>query len=196
MLLLPMIVHGNLGSMATLDDNDTRKEGAWPGLDRRFRSPLTAYFYRRVHDKADAEDLTQEVFVRLTRRPDQHNGETIEAYVFKIAASVLNDWGRHRTSRRTSAHRTLSDDRENVSLPQNLVEDRDPERVLAGKEALKDIEAALSELSERTREIFLLSRMESVHHRDIAQLYGISVSAVEKHVLRAVAYLAARAFRS
>ncbi len=177
-------------------ENDKPKEGAWPGLDHRFRAPLTAYFLRRVRDRGEAEDLTQEVFVRLTRRPDQHGGETIEAYVFKIAASVLHDWHRHRTSRRMNAHRTLSDVSDNLATPAILVEDRTPERVLAGKEALKDIEAALRELSERTREIFLLSRMENVHHRDIANLHGISISAVEKHVLRAVAHLSARAFKS
>jgi len=176
-------------------DSDKTKDGTWPGLDRRFRSPLTAYFLRRVNDRSDAEDLTQEVFIRLARRPDQNGGETIEAYVFKIAASVLFDWGRYRTSRRMTAHRTLTDVSENIALPPNLVEDRTPERVLAGKEALKDIEAALGELSERTREIFLLSRMENVHHRDIANLHGISISAVEKHVIRAVAHLSARAFK-
>ncbi|MEI9885002.1 MAG: sigma-70 family RNA polymerase sigma factor [Rhizomicrobium sp.] len=182
--------------MSGRQDSDKPKDGAWPGLDHRFRAPLTAYFQRRVYDRGEAEDLTQEVFVRLARRPDQNNGETIEAYVFKIAANVLNDWGRHRTSRRMSAHRTLSDVSESLALPPNLVEDRTPERVLAGKEALKDIEAGLAELSERTREIFLLSRMENVHHRDIANLHGISISAVEKHVLRAVAHLSARAFRT
>lgn len=182
--------------MSQRKDTDTQGSEAWTGLDRRFRAPLTAYFNRRVNDRAEAEDLTQEVFVRLARRPDRNNGETIEAYVFKIAASVLKDWGRHRTSRRANAHHTLSDYSESVSLPMILVEDRDPERVLAGKEALKDIETALRELSDRTREIFLLSRMENVHHRDIAQLHGISVSAVEKHVLRAVAHLAARAFKA
>lgn len=191
-----MIMQGFQAAMSGRHENDKINDGTWPGLDHRFRAPLTAYFHRRVQDKAEAEDLTQEVFVRLTRRPDQHNGETIEAYVFKIAASVLNDWGRHRTSRRMNAHRTLSDVSESVSLPSVLVEDRTPERVLAGKEALKDIEAGLAELSERTREIFLLSRMENVHHRDIANLHGISVSAVEKHVLRAVAHLSARAFRT
>lgn len=176
------------------DDRSAPKNEVWDDLDRRFRAPLTAYFHRRLHDRGEAEDLTQEVFVRLARRPDQNNGETLEAYVFKIASSVLADWGRNRTSRRASAHRSLTDVAENVTIPNNLIEDRTPERVLAGKEALKDIEKALSELSERTREIFLLSRMEHVHHRDIAQLHGISVSAVEKHVLKAVAYLSARAF--
>ncbi len=177
-------------------DSEKAATEGWVQLDQRFRAPLTAYFNRRVFDRAEAEDLTQEVFVRLARHPDRHDGVTLETYVFKIASSVLLDWGRRRTRKRGNAHDALTDFTENVSVPPALVEDRTPERVLVGKEALKDIEDGLAELSERTREIFLLSRMEHVHHRDIAQLHGISISAVEKHVLKAVAHLSARAFRS
>ncbi len=168
----------------------------WRGLDQRYRAPLCSYFRRRVLDQTEAEDLTQEVFVRLAKRPDQHNGETIDAYVFKIAANVLTDWNRYRTSRRANAHRPILEPSELIAAPPSLVEDRNPERVLAGKDALKDIEDGLAELSERTREIFLLSRMENVHHQVIANLHGISVSAVEKHVMKAVAHLSARVFRS
>jgi RNA polymerase sigma factor (sigma-70 family) len=182
--------------MAGRQDKDSSMDDGWRGLDQRYRVPLRSYFRRRVLDPTDAEDLTQEVFVRLAKRPDQHNGETIDAYVFKIAANVLTDWNRYRTSRRATAHRPISDQSEFIATPQSLVEDRDPERVLAGKDALKDIEDGLAELSERTREIFLLSRMENVHHRVIANLYGISISAVEKHVIKAVAHLSAKALRT
>lgn len=167
----------------------------WDDLDKRFRAPLRAYFARRLGNWVDAEDLTQEVFVRLTRNPDRHNGENIEAYVFKIASTVLKDWGRYRTARQAQAHRALGDATENLETPAVLVEERTPERVLMAKEALQDLDEALAQLSARTREIFLLSRIENVHHRDIANLHGISISAVEKHVLRAIAHLAARAFK-
>jgi RNA polymerase sigma-70 factor (ECF subfamily) len=185
-----------LDAMAGQQDKDSLMDKGWRGLDQRYRVPLRSYFRRRVLDPTDAEDLTQEVFVRLAKRPDQHNGETIDAYVFKIAANVLTDWNRYRTSRRAAAHRPIYDQSEFIATPQSLVEDRDPERVLAGKDALKDIEDGLAELSERTREIFLLSRMENIHHRVIANLYGISISAVEKHVIKAVAHLSAKAFRT
>jgi RNA polymerase sigma factor (sigma-70 family) len=175
-------------------DND--RAGEWQGFDQRFRGPLIAYFQRRIRNRAEAEDLTQEVFMRLARRPDQNNGESIEAYVFKIAGSVLVDWSRHQSSRRHNAHRALSDISENLTLPAVLVEDRTPERVLEGKEALKGIEDALAELSERTRYIFLLSRLEHVPHRDIADLYSLSVSAVEKHVMKAVAHISRRVFQA
>src|ERR1700761_3634171 len=64
-------------------------------LDRRFRKPLIIYFRRRLVGRSeDAEDLTQEVFMRLARRPDRNNGETIEAYVFTIASNILSNWHR------------------------------------------------------------------------------------------------------
>lgn len=159
-------------------------------LDRRFRKPLSIYFRRRLagrHD--DAEDLTQEVFVRLARRPDQNNGETIEGYVFKIAASVLADWRRNRTVRRSDAHDNLDQVTEGVTFPSILIEDRSPERVLAGKEALQNLEKALAELSERTRNIFLLYRLRGVPHADIARRLGISVSTVEREIQKALVHI-------
>ena len=50
---------------------------------------------------------------------------------------------------------------------------------------------ALPELGERTRDIFILARLENMQHREIAAMYGISVSAVEKSMLKAMAHLGA-----
>ena len=159
-------------------------------LDMRFRKPLSVYFRRRLAGLSeDTEDLTQEVFIRLARRPDRNNGETLEAYVFKIAASVLSDWRRARVSRRSDTHVNLDDAIESVTFPSVLVEARSPERVLAGKEALLSLEKALAELNERTRNIFLLSRMDGLQHQDIALRLGVSVSTVEKDILKALVHI-------
>lgn len=161
-------------------------------LDRRFRAPLLAYFFRRVADRAEAEDLTQEVFLRLTRHADKPRGDGANAYVFMIAANLLADRARLQTSRHTQAHRSLNEVMENGYRVPELVEDRTPDRVLVGQETLQGVIEALEELAERTRDIFILSHLESMRHRDIALLYGITVSAVEKHVMKALAHLGAR----
>ncbi len=44
-------------------------------LDRSFRGPLVAYFMKRVNSRNEAEDLTQEVFIRLLNHPDKNNGQ-------------------------------------------------------------------------------------------------------------------------
>jgi RNA polymerase sigma-70 factor (ECF subfamily) len=167
----------------------------WNELDARFRTPLFNYFFRRVQDRSEAEDLTQETFVRLARHPDKSCGQGAQAYVFTIAANLLTDRARSRASRKVKEHRSLGDILEQPGFVRELAEDRDPERVLVARETLKDVMAALGELSERTRHIFILSRLENMQHRDIAALYGISISAVEKHVVKALASLGGRFFQ-
>ena len=76
------------------------------------------------------------------------------------------------------------------------MEDINPERVLIAKENLVEVLACLDELGERTKNIFILFRLEGMKQKDIATLYGIGQSTVEKHVMRAVLHLARRCGRS
>jgi RNA polymerase sigma factor (sigma-70 family) len=168
-------------------EGDARR---WTELDARFRAALFAYFMRRVRDRSEAEDLTQEVFVRLARQSEQP--EAVQAYIFVTAANLLKDRARQRLTHRAQAHRSLDDIAADANSSPGLVEDRDPERVLAGKDTLREFVGALEALGERTRDIFILSRIEHMHQRDIAKLFGISVSAVEKHVMKALNHLGAR----
>ena len=64
-----------------------------------------------------------------------------------------------------------------------------PERVLLSQEALAAALRALEELGERTRDIFVLYRLEKMKQREIAALYRISVSSVEKSIARASEHL-------
>ncbi len=114
-----------------------------------------------------------------------------EAYVFTIAANLLRDRARSPAGRLARAHFAIEPG-EDFHSDAPLVEDRGPERVLIGRETLLAAVKALAELPARTREIFVLFRFESMSQREIAALYGVSVSAVEKHVARALAHLAQR----
>jgi RNA polymerase sigma factor (sigma-70 family) len=174
-----------------------RPEGAeaeqWAQLDSRFRGALLAYFLRRVGDRSEAEDLTQEVFARLSRQ--NHQPEAMQAYLFVTAANLLKDRARSRATRRAKDHQSLDAVAPKADSPRNLIEDRDPERVLVGKDALREFVIGLAALNERTRDIFILARIENMHQSDIAKLFGISVSAVEKHVMKALSHLGARLAR-
>jgi len=164
-------------------------------LDRTFRSPLIAYFTKRVRDRGEAEDLTQEVFVRLSMHPDRHDGQTIDKYVFTIAVNLLRDRAKSSSGNQERRNRSFEFLSEKAVFLPGLVEGRDPERVLVGKETVQDVLNALGELGERTRDIFVLSRIENMHHREIAVLHGISVSMVEKLMMKAISHLSARFFR-
>lgn len=160
-------------------------------LDVRYRRPLTAFFMRRAASQADAEDLVQEVFVRLLARAAT-DIESADSFVFAIAGNLLRDRARMAQTRRTSAHDPVEGAFDTDHVDDALVEHCGPDRVLLDKERLALVTRALEDLGERTRNIFVLYRLENMRRRDIAVLYGITVSAVEKHIAKALDHLMTR----
>jgi RNA polymerase sigma factor (sigma-70 family) len=162
-------------------------EGDLVQLNRRFRPALMSFFLRRLSNHAEAEDLTQEVFARLVNLSPGELTQA-DAYIFQIAANLLRDRGRREKVRDAYRFGVLAS--EGVG-----VEPIDPERVLAGRQSLGQIAAALREAPERTRSIFILYRVEQMKKRDIAETYGISTSAVDKHLMKAMSHLWSRVGR-
>lgn len=146
-----------------------------------YRPALMRFFRRKMRDINDVEDLVQEVFVRIAAR--QGGGiDNLGGYIFQTAASVLAD--RHR--RRTVRH---ADDQVPFDTERHSGNDFDAGRVAESREVLRGVAASLMQLPERTRTIFVLRRLDGQNYKDIAVQFGISVSAVEKHMVRAVAHL-------
>lgn len=160
-------------------------------LAARFYAPLIRYFQRRIRDHAQAEDLTQEVLLRVFRAAESHSIVNAESYVFKAAANILNDHRRH-VQRHPSVGGAGFEDSPGESLPPQFIDERSPERVAVGEATLDQVVRALGELAELTRNVFILFRLENMKQKDIAVLYGISQSTVEKHVVRALLHLAER----
>jgi RNA polymerase sigma factor (sigma-70 family) len=151
---------------------------------REHRPALIAFFRRRVHDHSEAEDLTQEVFIRIAGN-NHAEMQDADAYIFQVAANLLRD--RERRAQVRSDHAAGARFVEGVGI-----DTLDPHRVAAGREALALLTSGLDELPERTRQIFMLFRFEQIDKRTIAESFGISVSATEKHIYRAMAKLIAR----
>jgi len=148
-----------------------------------------SYFKRRVGDHAEAEDLTQQVFMRLVATDDLERIEQAEGYVFTVAGNLLKDRGR-RVSRRDERAFIAPNPDLIAELTREAVEDRSPERVLMGRESLADVLRTLDALGDKTRDIYILFRLENMKQREIASLLGIGQSTVEKHVVKATAHLA------
>lgn len=153
------------------------------GLNRRYRPALMAFFMRRAASHSDAEDMTQELFAKLAVA-ETGAMDNADAYIFQMAANLLRDRGRRekvRANYRASIHAGSVD-----------LEPLDPARVLLGRESLGEVSDALRELPERTRAIFLLFRLEGMKQSELAALYGVSVSAVQKHIFKAMTHLTRR----
>jgi RNA polymerase sigma factor (sigma-70 family) len=153
-------------------------------LNRTYRPALMAYFLRRLRNHAEAEDLTQEVFIRLAQA-DREQMRTPDAYIFRIASNLLRD--------RARKEKVRFDYRAEREAESGLgVEPLDPARILAGHQSLELMWAGLKELPEITRACFVLYKLENVDKRSIAESFRISVQAVDRHLAKAMAYLIAR----
>lgn len=149
-------------------------------VSRRMRPALMAFFARRVRNDVEAEDLTQEVFIRLARAESKL--QSADAYVFQIAANLLRD--------KVRADRVRYNFASAKSLEDYLgVETLDPYRVAAGREDLAQLLELIDGLPEKTRRIFTLYRIEHIDKRVIAESFGLSVRMIEIHIRNALAVL-------
>lgn len=145
-------------------------------LDARYRGPLMSYFLKRTSSREEAEDLTQQVFLRLlsAKGVESHAG-----YVFTCASNLLKD--RTRSFSRRVEHISLDDAPEET----HEVIELDPERIVCGRQEAARVLATLDKLGERTRDMFILFRLEGLRQAEIARLYGCTRDNVEKHVAKA-----------
>lgn len=154
-------------------------------LARRYAKPLREFFRRRTNASTDIDDLVQETFLRLASRSDLRTIAGVEGYLFQVARNTLRDRAR-RTAVRVAANeveRSFSDPDDEVPSP---------ESVLLHKEALERVVACLSELPERTRTVFILHRFEHLQYNEIARRLGVSLSTVDKDIMKALTHIARR----
>lgn len=154
-------------------------------VDRLFRKPLRGFFLRRSVPASDADDLTQDVFLRLLGRQRQTVIENLQGYMFRVATNVLFDFRRG-----SAACAEISLDDRPSGDSEWLVDWIDAERIALGREALERVRIALEGLDERSRTVILLYRLERLRQRDIAAQIGMSVSSVEKIIVKATVHLA------
>jgi RNA polymerase sigma factor (sigma-70 family) len=155
-------------------------------LARRYYTPLLSFFRKRCNAGSDVQDLVQQVFLRLSQATDLGQLRNPEGYIFQTAANILTDYRRRQAVRVHHAD-------ESGHLRAGEDTDFSIDRVLIGRETFVQFVQALRHLPERTRDIVVQRCFEGLKHAEIARLQGISVRAVEKHMVKA---LAALEFRS
>lgn len=148
---------------------------------------LRRFFEKRAIPRDEIDDLVQDVFLRLASRPNLESSAHLEAYIFKSASNLLHDRHRRQITKAAAMHEVYDEDIHGSALAAP-----GPDRLLQGAQSMQQFLAALHELPERTRTVFVLYHLEELPHRQIAQRLGIAVSTIEKHMARASAYLLPR----
>ena len=141
----------------------TAADSSQRALVAALRPSLLKYFLRKCRNPAEAEDLAQDVLERALAHARWESAEQARGYIFRIA---INRW--HDRNRRYLTRGAVVEWDDGAIYA--LGEEISPERVLNSEQELYEVVAALLELSERTRDVFMLDRLEHLKHGEIAQI--------------------------
>lgn len=155
------------------------------------RTNLVRFFAVRTGSVTAAEDLAQELYVKLATRDPTVTAENPVALIYRIATNVMLDRarGEARSVARETAWRVVAHD----TVGGDDVADQAPaDEVAASRQRLRQLVEAVAELPPQMQRAFRLHKLEGRSHADTARVMGISVKSVEKHISAALKVLTTR----
>jgi RNA polymerase sigma-70 factor, ECF subfamily len=166
---------------------------AFEEIVRRYQGRLLTVIRHLVPDGDAAEDLVQEVFLRVFRARFSYTPTArFATWIFTVAQNVASNARRNRARRREVQVASAGDGSQEIGGMETLAKDASammPTRIADRKEASTVIRAAIEQLNERQRLALLLCKFEGMNHSDIAQTMKMSAHAVKSLLARARANL-------
>ena len=149
---------------------------AWDEVVREHSGRVYRLAYRLTGNRPDAEDLTQEVFVRVFRALDRYRPGTFEGWLHRITTNLFLDLARRRARIRFEA---LPDDAERVPG-----RERSPEQVYIDENLDDDVQRALAALPPDFRAPVVLCDIEGLSYEEIAATLGVKLGTVRSRIHR------------
>jgi RNA polymerase sigma-70 factor (ECF subfamily) len=179
--------------MLRVKDGDEQSFGV---LLEKHRSPVIHFVYRMVQDRAVAEELSQEVFLRVYRsRGTYEPTARFTTWLFRIATHLALNW--LRDGRNERGHQRLDapmKSEKDGDMPAREVSDRKPsaEQRMVYETRLQEVRGAIALLPEKQRAAVLMHKYEEMEYSQIANVLECSESAVKSLLFRAYETLRAR----
>lgn len=181
-----------MSTSPTLSDEDLLKKHqqgdpqAFRALVERYTTPIYNLAYRLLNDRMEAENITQETFLRtITSLNRVRLDKPIKPYLFRIAVNACRDYARKKHPILfTEWSASVNDNFESASEP--LVDDApEPWEQLAEQELTRQLQFALAKLPAHYRAVILLRYVEELSYDQIAQALDLPVNTVRTHLRRA-----------
>jgi RNA polymerase sigma factor (sigma-70 family) len=158
------------------------------------REDLMRYFRARLRSPEAAQDVVQDIYLKIARRPAEPI-DNPSAYLYRLGANLMLDHIKRerRVQRRATAWReaTLETD----GGAQSATEDPPADRAVAARERLRLIIKAVDEMPHPVREAFRLHKLEGLSHAETAVAMGVSRSSVEKYIMTSLQHILKRVGR-
>lgn len=155
---------------------------AFYNIYERYCKRLYGFVLRYIKNEADAEEIVQDVFVKIWEARSKIDVySSFESFLFTIAYNSTISLFRKRVSEKKYL--------EYLKLLQHLEKAPDLIDEIQFNDLNSKVQALLNELTQRQKEIFLLSREEGLSHEEIAKKLNISINTVKKHMVNTLAFL-------
>lgn len=144
----------------------------------KYYNEIVYYVQKMVGDKESAKDITQEAYTKLVEHEQKNNVEynNIRAFLYKVARNIVID-----NVRKTKKITELTYEESDFVSPKI----EQPEEIVVQDNYYENLMKLVDSLPKRSKEAFILHNIDGYSRKEIAQMMGISTSAVEKHIIRA-----------
>jgi RNA polymerase sigma-70 factor (ECF subfamily) len=197
---------GNLVSALTVQPDEAAliaelqagSEEAFAWLISRYHQPIYSLLARTLYDRADAADLTQEVFVKVFRGVGRFHGESsLRTWIYRIAlheASNQRRWWMRHKQQEIPIENEISDGGSGVpiKLKETLVDPGEsPFEMAMHAENRTRVEAALARVPEPFRTTLILRDIEGFVYEEVSEIQGVNLGTVKSRLVRGRALLKA-----
>jgi RNA polymerase sigma-70 factor, ECF subfamily len=156
---------------------------------KEFYPKILGYLTRLTGNKEEAEDQTQEVFIKVNEALDKFEGRSsLSTWIYRIATNTANDHFRsasfQKGAKQTLSCETLRENTEDRNVWTGEKEKRS-DAVLENDEMNCCIKRYIEDLNENYKTVFVLSEYEGLINQEIADVLGISLETVKIRISRA-----------
>jgi RNA polymerase sigma-70 factor (ECF subfamily) len=156
-------------------------------LIAKYRRPIVYFMFRMVHNQAIAEELAQEVFLRVYRSRQSYRAEArFSTWLYRIASNLAVNHARDTKHERSASSVYLDAMDEETGTSPDVADSRPTaEQGLLQKERMRQIRAHVMALPERQRMAVLMHKYQGLNYKDIGAVLKLSESATKSLLFRA-----------
>lgn len=162
-------------------------------LVSKYQRRLLRLVMRLVRDHAEAEDVTQEAFIKAYRALPGFRGESaFYTWLYRIGINTAKNWLVAHRRRMPTLSEIAGDETADIDDGGLLRDDATPERVLMSKQIGETVNAAMDALPEDLRTAIALREIDGLSYEEIAQAMDCPIGTVRSRIFRAREAIATR----
>ncbi|HXM21305.1 MAG TPA: sigma-70 family RNA polymerase sigma factor [Terriglobales bacterium] len=162
-------------------------DSAFEYLVQKYRRPMLSFMYRTAHNTAVAEDLAQEVFLRVYRSREKYEASAkFTTWLYRIASNLAVNHARDTRHQRPENTVSLDEPDHDSGLTMDLPDSSlTAEEAIVRRERLAAIRQRVEALPERQRIALIMHKYQQMDYRQIAEVLKLSESAIKSLLFRA-----------